>query len=695
MIRKTIVAIVICAVLVGSVLGLAPIADAKKPATGLSPEEQKLVDSMSGAYAYDLCTRISTFPYPYLGEVVTGTEEDAQTCEYIANEMENLGLSDVTIDSFPLVSFDYRSASLEIESPSVEKAVLDTRSMGNSPPTPNGEPIEGELVFVGLGGAEDYDKVPGGVEGKIVLIQRSEVMWMTTPAVYEAAYHGAIAALIHNPYRVPESLNIDGAHNTIPTLSIRGTDAVYLKELLAEGPVRVKVAVDTVITEDAPAHAVYGYIWGSEFPDEYVIFEGHVDHWWGGSEDNNGAVSATMAIAKAVLDAGITPKRTMVFMGLTGHESGTGGSKESYWDWALGSYCFMNLHPDWAGKVAGVFVSDGGGVRSKNMFVEATPEINGMLYKVARDVGVASLMTPSIFTSVTSFDGWGFCRAGIPVADLWYPEESTGTGGGAFSSPYYHTDLGGMMNLIGPEYLRMDAAFRAVAGLRMCQATILPHEISELGKEAREDVGKLVAVVPDADVSALVESLRNFEAKAQEVKSLVAGLKNPSHAKVAAINSKILDCAKTVIPWLWDQDIGITYPLPGWNTVSKYDTYANDMPCLRDAITALRGGDVNTALKKLGNVATMDWGEHVSYRVYLDVVWLFNGTSYLMWAEGSLPWITNVHQDYTALKSGAADLSKEIASLSSKLSLLYEKLDVTASDVKAAFDAGSVILDSI
>ena len=688
--RKGILALLMCAMFVGSLIAVAPLGGAAKPRTGLSIEEQSLVDHMDGAYAYDLCRRLASFPYPYLGEVVTGSQEDYLTALYLADEMRSLGLSDVTIESFPLVSFDYKSCSLEITSPVVQNPSIDARSMANSPPTPGGGPIEGELVFVGLGWTEDYEQIPGGVEGKIVLVERSEVMWMTTPAVDEAAFHGAIAALIHNPARDPAAMNIDCAHNKIPTLSIRGNDAEYLKGLLMQETVTVKLAVDTDITEDSPAHTVYGYIWGSEYRDEYVLFEAHLDHWWSGARDNNGGIAATLAIADAVRDAGITPKRTMVFMVNSGHESGTGGSKESYWDWALGSYCFSFwLHPEWAGKVVGAFVADGVGRVSDYMMVETTPELNGLLVKAARDLRVGDLMTPYIFTPVSSFDGWGFYMAGMPTMNTYY-----GSLQGAFQRAFYHTDLDTIAN-IHPEYLRMDAAFRAVAGLRLSQASILPYELGEISKESRQAVDRLLLEVPDADLDELLSSLSEFEAEAQEVQRLIGNLKHPSPSTVAEVNEKLLKCIKVVDPALWDQDIGLEYPLPGWCSVSKFDTYTNDIARVRDAIAALNVGDIGTAQRMLEDVVTMDWGEHVSYEVYQDVVWLFNGTPYLNWATGHLPWLTNVHQDWWTLKSGSADIPSVIASLSAKLSVLYEKLGATEFEVKTAFDQGTAILASI
>lgn len=666
---------------------------AKKPsAAPLSEEEQLLVDTIDMDYAMDLLWRLSSFEYPYLGEVVPGSPEDLETSEYIADEMTRVGLADVTMESFKVVNIDYVSASLEVTSP--VKVSIPTRSHGCAFSTPGGGPIEAELVDVGVGRTEDYEAVPGGVDGKIVLIERNEVMWYMTPSVREAVYHGALAAIVWNPHRDPSGINVDCAHNNATTLSISVDDAMYLKELLAEGPVTVEIAVDNRFNENANAYVVYGFIWGSVYPDEYVIFEAHTDHWWSGANDNNAAIASQMAIAKAIIDAKITPERTMVFMTPSGHESGTGGSKESFWDWALGTHFFMkDLHPEWADKIVMSFVSDYVGIPAAMMSVETTPEMGGFLTKVFRDAGIGSLMMPSIFTPVSSFDSWSFYAAGVPTCSI-YNIDLTGLHG----EYYYHMDISTVDRVIDVEYLRIDAVFRAVGGLRISQTDLLPYELTETSKDVRESLDRLLAAVPDADVSALIEELDRFDSAAGSFESYVDKLKRPTQQQIVGVNSVMHDVVEAVNPHIWDQDIGLENPLPGWCTVSKFDTYTNDMAMLADAIGALQSGDGAAALRALENVATMDWGEHVSYPVYLDCIWIFNGTEYLNWAEGYLPWVTNVHEVHSSIEAkllmSDPDFSQEIAELSAKLDLLYSKLSQTTEEVAAAFAAGTSVLES-
>lgn len=658
----------------------------------LSADEKLLKDTLDLDYAMDLLWRLSSFDYPFVGEVIPGSIEDYETSNYIAGEMRSIGLDDVTMESFKLVNWEPASASLEIMAP--EHKVIPTRSHGMGWSTPDGGPIEAEIVDVGYGRTQDYEAVPGGVEGKIVLIERNEVMWYMGPSVREAVYQGALAAVVWNPDRDPSGINMDCAHNNATTLSITVDDAMYIKGLLSEGPVHVKLSAESRFTEGSDAYIVYGFIWGNEFPDEYVLLEAHTDHWWSGANDNNAAIASQMAIAKAIVDSGIQPKRTIVFMSCSGHESGMGGSQESFWDWALGTHFFMTqLHPEWADRIVMSFVSDYVGIPAAVMYVETTPEMGGFLTKLFRDTGISSLMLPFIFTPVSSFDSWSFYAAGVPTCSI-YNIDLTGLHGEFF----YHMDISTVDRVIDSEYLMADMVYRAVGALRMSENSILPYELTEISDNVREALGLLVAAVPDADVSSLLSQMDSFDEAALALDEYVDGLKRPTKAQIVAINAQMHLAAKTVNPHIWDQDIGIENPLPGWCTVSKFDTYTNDMAQLMDAIGALEAGDGNAALYALENVATMNWGEHVSYPVYLDCLWIFNGTNYLNWAEGFLPWITNVHQVHSSVEEKAcspgADYSWEISQLESKLDLLYSKLAGTTLEVEQAFAQGTPVLQT-
>ncbi len=673
-------------------LVLAPLAGAvKTPQPNLSPDEKTLMTSISQDYAYDLTDRLSTFDLPFRGEVVSGTAADLYASEYVAQELRDLGLTDVTMESFGLVGWQFGNAAVEVTAPVGARTLTHVRAIDGCPGTSPGG-VSGELVDAGQGRRQDFAAVPGGVGGKIVIIERTMAMFYGVPAIREAKEWGAAAVLLYTPVD-PDSLNQDCAHGNLPALYVTADDIGYLKGLLADGPVSVKVTSPVTIDQDAEGHAVYGFIEGSTYPDEYVVVEAHIDHWWAGANDDNSGIGSSLAIAKAVLDSGLKPKRSLVFMFFTGHESATGGSKDSHWDWATGPYFFFTeLHPEWAPRIVEALCADGVGEESSGFFVETTPDLKDLLTKAAHDSQIDKLMTTYVFTPVSSFDSWSYYWAGTPAMTTYQFELNS-----ILDMLGYHRDLLYGMDQIHPEYLAADARFRGLAAWRLAQADILPHRVMAESQEEMGYVNALKSAVPDAGVGELKATLAEFQDKAAAWMSVTNGMNDPSVAQAQAANAKTLRVLGAVTRALWDQDLGLYNAEPGWNSITKFEQYQNDIPKVKAAITALRKGEGAAALEALHGVITMDWGADVTKAGYESTLGIFYYTPYLNWATGAMPWITNVHDEYDAIaakvQAGDTDFSAEIASLRAKLAVTYQKMDEKIAEVNGKFAAGAALLE--
>ena len=91
------------------------------------------------------------------------------------------------------------------------------------------------------------------------------------------------------------------------------------------------------IAEDLSSENVIAYIKGSEKPDEYVVISAHLDHEgikdgkiYNGADDDGSGTIAILEIAeafKAAVDKGQGPKRSIVFLHVTGEEKGLLGSR--------------------------------------------------------------------------------------------------------------------------------------------------------------------------------------------------------------------------------------------------------------------------------------------------------------------------------------------------------------------------------
>ncbi|MFA5298472.1 MAG: M28 family metallopeptidase [Lutibacter sp.] len=123
--------------------------------------------------------------------------------------------------------------------------------------------------------------------------------------------------------------------------------AEYLKDFymginiaspLGEGNYFQKISAQHLGKNIKPSENVVAYIKGSEKPDEIVVISAHYDHLgidvegeiYNGADDNGSGTVAVMEIAQAfqkAVEEGNGPKRSILFLHVTGEEKGLLGSK--------------------------------------------------------------------------------------------------------------------------------------------------------------------------------------------------------------------------------------------------------------------------------------------------------------------------------------------------------------------------------
>lgn len=245
-----------------------------------------------------------------------------------------------------------------------------------------------ELVFVGYGISDSlYDDYAGkDVAGKIVVYASGEPInadstmvlsrtkrpsdWSARgePKKLQAAKdHGAKAVFSFSPempsfaeqirvFYLRNALKYNPAKPTVNVASLGHSllDSLYGKEVFKpildaakkKKPLNLMAVKDIAANieltykeavEKRKARNVVGYIKGSENPGEYVYMTAHMDHLgtngkdiYRGADDDGSGTSAVMAMAAAFADAtkdGFRPKRSIIFMTVSGEEKGLWGSE--------------------------------------------------------------------------------------------------------------------------------------------------------------------------------------------------------------------------------------------------------------------------------------------------------------------------------------------------------------------------------
>ncbi len=255
---------------------------------------------------------------------------------------------------------------------------LDVELLAWSPATPNGKPVDAEVVMIpALPDATATTQWLKSIKGKFLLMSPPELMCRAPQELERYARASTITAL--NAQRADvrrvftERLNalapagiaanqrtsaiiarLDSAgvmgigttlwsngwgvnkifgavSDRVPSVDLSCEDYGLLHRLASnnQGP-RVRFTAESQATlAEAPMFNVVAELKGSELPNEYVLLSAHLDSWHGATgATDNGTGTLTMLEAMRILKAAYpNPRRTIIAGHWGGEEQGTIGSK--------------------------------------------------------------------------------------------------------------------------------------------------------------------------------------------------------------------------------------------------------------------------------------------------------------------------------------------------------------------------------
>ncbi|MEG1774745.1 MAG: M28 family peptidase, partial [Oscillospiraceae bacterium] len=101
------------------------------------------------------------------------------------------------------------------------------------------------------------------------------------------------------------------------------------------------------VTPNVTACNITGAIDGIS-SDAMVLLSAHYDSYFQGFQDDNTAVGMMLSIAKAIKEAHLRPRKTLVFCAMAAEEW---GACNTQYDWSTGAYNqIFRIHPEWVGK---------------------------------------------------------------------------------------------------------------------------------------------------------------------------------------------------------------------------------------------------------------------------------------------------------------------------------------------------------
>lgn len=268
------------------------------------------------------------------GPRFSGTDNLESAIDWILEEMKRDGLENVRGEPVKIPHWVRGEEKLMLLTPHVRE--LEILGLGGSVGTgPAG--IQGE-VFV-VNSYDDLEANRDKARGKIVLWNvpftsyGATVQYRGNGAV-RAARAGAIASLVRSV--APTSLYTPHTGNSrydedvprIPHAAVTIEDALMMQRMQDRGQrIEIRLMMNDYWLPDADSRNVVAEIVGSEFPEEVIVFGGHIDSWdvgTGAMDDAGGCVAAWEAL-RLMKKLGLQPKRTIRVVMWTNEENGMRG----------------------------------------------------------------------------------------------------------------------------------------------------------------------------------------------------------------------------------------------------------------------------------------------------------------------------------------------------------------------------------
>jgi hypothetical protein len=245
-----------------------------------------------------------------IGSRVAGGPGVGLAAEYLATQFESAGLT-VERQTFQFSSFADRGSSLEVLAPA--PASLASTTLTHS----GAGAVEAELVEVGLARPGDFD--PADVRGRVALALRGEIRFSEKAANLAQAGASGLVIANNQPGSYAGSL---GGQVSLPVVGVSQADGEQLRRQIANGPTRVRLAVDADSAERTGVNVQGSRPGGSQM----VIIGAHYDSVSAGPGANdNASGTATMLELARVVAARQYPF-TVRFVGFDAEEIGSLGA---------------------------------------------------------------------------------------------------------------------------------------------------------------------------------------------------------------------------------------------------------------------------------------------------------------------------------------------------------------------------------
>ncbi|MEK4247217.1 M28 family peptidase [Psychrobacillus sp. FSL K6-2684] len=671
--------------------------DADKVKDGLIDNiSDEYLSSVDVNYAYEFTKSLEEFKTnEKLGYRTAGSVAELKTGEKIGQEMEKIGLTEVTKDEFSLDTWTFEKADLTFtdENGKEHLAVLGGYQVNFNT---NGMK-EYDIVYGGKATAEDLEGLD--IEGKLVLIDinQREEWWINYPA-YQAHVKGAagVIAVQEAGYgeASPDALTAQDicGPDDAPAFSMSQTDGNNLKKALEAsetGSIKVKFDAKSTVEMDGKSYNYYGKIVGKD-PESYIILSAHYDSYFTGFQDDNAAIGLMMGVAKGLVDSGYQPEKTIIFNALAAEEWGVSNSR---YDWSTGAYNqIFKIHPEWVGKAfANMNFELPAYEHTTQDEIRATYELNNYLTEFSKDVPTVEGVYKDGISVVSPLRTWSddfsFNIAGVPALRNDFQDSN-------YMRTHYHSQFD-TEEQYNEDAFKFHLNLYGLLTMHYDKTAVVPLDFTTRLNAMKETLDENIFEQAEVSSDKLIEEIDHVLKVAKDVNKKVAkinedylnALSKDDHATAKKLynqsrqlNSDLLSAFKhtedsfTRLTW----EDAVIFP---------FEHPQNNINNLTLSIEALKDGDIATPLDEyLWNIDNNWYAYDFDQEVfdYFTAYVLDAPADKLMWGEGRIVGHENLYTLIHSLKEKRdtenPDLSEEIAVLDRVLKSQKALLKTTTSE---------------
>jgi carboxypeptidase Q len=396
-----------------------------------------------------------------VGGRVTGSLPSRAASELILRTLKEAGYANARLEEYPLDSRWTRGpASGRVVSPIERPLVVGSYAWV---PGTSGE-IQAPLVDIGSPAANDLPAPLDRLRGAAVLVDPRKVgsdpaFVMRAALARKLADAGAAAMLLHSDK--PSRMVYTSAfgfypRGPLPVISVAREDALFLRRLLAKGPVRLALDVrNTFDTSPYKERNVVADLPGTASGGEVVLVGAHFDSWdpAQGADDDGSGVAGVLEAARILKSLGVHPRRTIRFAFFSGEEEG-----------CLGSRAYVKAHEAELDLLRAVLIMDSGAQAPKGIHIQGRTDLELSLRRILgplRSFGADGISLEASFDE----DHAPFVVAGVPAFSLWVDEGEYDT---------HHHTVTDTFDKVDPRMLAVDTAVMAIAAYALADAAEPP-----------------------------------------------------------------------------------------------------------------------------------------------------------------------------------------------------------------------------